>query len=100
MKKIVLLCAAGMSTSLLVTRMQAAAADAGFACEISAHSVFEASRYIPTSDVVLVGPQVRYEIDRLRRENPGKVIEPIDMTAYGMVDGAGVLRQARALMTD
>ena len=88
-----------MSTSLLVTRMQAAATDAGFECDISAHSVFEASRFVPTADVVLVGPQVRYEIDRLRKENPGKVIEPIDMTAYGMVDGAGVLRQARSLIS-
>ena len=42
MKKIVLLCAAGMSTSLLVSKMQAAADKSGFACEIRAYGVAQA----------------------------------------------------------
>lgn len=97
MKRIVLLCAAGMSTSLLVTKMQEAAAKEGYECEIEAHSVIEASRWIPQADVVMIGPQVRYELERLRRENPDVPIEPMDMMLYGMVDGAGLLKQAREL---
>ena len=37
MKKIILLCAGGMSTSMLVKNMQKAAADEGFECEIAAY---------------------------------------------------------------
>ena len=97
MKRFVLLCAAGMSTSLLVTRMQQAAANEGYECEIEAHSVVEASRWVPKADVVLIGPQIRYELKRLREEYPNKPIEPMDMKLYGMVDGAGLLKQARQI---
>ena len=39
MTKIVLLCAAGMSTSALVRKMKDAAKAEGYECDISAHSV-------------------------------------------------------------
>lgn len=98
MKNIVLLCAAGMSTSLLVTKMREAAASSGFECTIEAHSVVEADRWIPAADVVLLGPQIRYELSRLRGAYPKIIIEPMDMTMYGMVDGAGILKAARQML--
>lgn len=45
MKKILLACNAGMSTSLLVTRMQNAAQKEGIEAEISAVGVTEAKKY-------------------------------------------------------
>ena len=42
MKKIILLCAAGMSTSMLVKKMQEAAAAENFECEIAAYPTAEA----------------------------------------------------------
>ena len=39
MRKIVLLCAAGMSTSALVKKMQAAAEAENYACDIAAYPV-------------------------------------------------------------
>ena len=42
MKKIVLLCSAGMSTSMLVKKMQAAAEAENYACEIAAYPMAEA----------------------------------------------------------
>ena len=44
MTKIVLLCAAGMSTSALVRKMKDAAKAEGYECDISAHSVSEAKK--------------------------------------------------------
>ena len=41
MKKIVLLCSAGMSTSMLVKKMQAAAEAENYACEIAAYPMAE-----------------------------------------------------------
>ncbi|MCI6171053.1 MAG: PTS sugar transporter subunit IIB, partial [Selenomonas bovis] len=43
MKKIVLLCASGMSTSILVNKMKEAAAAAGKDYEIAAYSASEAA---------------------------------------------------------
>ena len=42
MKKIVLLCASGMSTSMLVKKMQEAAKAENYDCEIAAYSAAEA----------------------------------------------------------
>ena len=80
MKKIVLLCAAGMSTSLLVTKMQAAADKSGFACEIRAYGVAQAPTVIPEADVVLLGPQVKYTLAKFQKEYADEKIAAIDMS--------------------
>ncbi len=54
MKKIVLLCASGMSTSMLVKKMQEAAKAENYDCEIAAYSAAEAVEKASDADVVLV----------------------------------------------
>ena len=46
-KKITLLCAAGMSTSLLVTKMKQAAEKNGWEYDIAAYSLAEAPTVVP-----------------------------------------------------
>ena len=60
MIKIMLACSAGMSTSLLVTKMQEAAKEKGVECEIWAISEVNLQSEIEKCDVLLLGPQVRY----------------------------------------
>lgn len=98
MKNIVLFCAAGMSTSLLVTKMEAAAREQGFECKIAAHSLNELETYGHDADVVLLGPQVRYQQDKVRAALPDKPIAVIDMRLYGMMKGKEVLEEAKKLM--
>lgn len=100
MRNIVLICAAGMSTSLLVSKMQKAAEAAGYAYTIRAYGMAEAPKVIPDADITLLGPQVRYALNKLKGEYPDKKIDAIDMRLYGMVDGAGVLKQAQKLLGD
>ena len=100
MKRIVLLCAAGMSTSLLVERMKKCAATDNYECEIAAYPVSEASKAIPESDIALLGPQVRYLLKKLQEQYPDKNIESIEMQSYGMMDGEAVLKHARKIMGD
>ena len=100
MKKIVLVCVAGMSTSLLVERMKKAAAEESYECEIIAYPVVEAPNVVPTADVVLLGPQVKYMLSRLQKDYPDKQIEAIDMRVYGMIDGQKALAQARKAMQE
>ena len=99
-KKIVLFCAAGMSTSLLVNKMKQAAAKIGKDYDIAAYSLNEEEKHAPDADVVLLGPQVRYALAKLQAKYPGKPIEGIDMRMYGMMDGEGVIGYARKLMND
>lgn len=99
-KKIVLFCAAGMSTSLLVNKMRQAAAKAGKDYDIAAYSLNEEEKHAPDADVILLGPQVRYALSKLQAKYPGKPIEGIDMRMYGMMDGEGTVAFARKLMND
>lgn len=99
MRKIVLLCAAGMSTSALVRKMKDAAMADGYDCDISAHSVSEAKNYAD-ADMILLGPQVRYRLKEVQNLLPGNKVEVIDMKDYGMMNGKGVLAHARTIMGD
>ena len=56
MKKIVLVCAQGMSTGMLMNKMRAAAAKQGYDCSIEAYAVSQAKTKAADADVVLVGP--------------------------------------------
>ena len=58
MKQILLVCSAGMSTSLLVTKMEGAAKDAGYDAKIFALPFSDAPRVLEDVDVILLGPQV------------------------------------------
>ena len=66
MPRIVLCCAAGMSTSMLVNKMKAEAQQRALALEIYAVAVAEFERELPHADVILLGPQVKYEAGRGR----------------------------------
>lgn len=100
MKKIVLLCASGMSTSMLVKKMREAAKAAGYECAIDAYSASEAATKAADADVVLLGPQIRFQKDKIAAMLPGVPVEPIDMRTYGRMDGGKVLELARQLMED
>ena len=59
---IMLVCSAGMSTSLLVSKMQKSAESKGLKAEIFANSANEADKTLRSKevDVLLLGPQVRF----------------------------------------
>lgn len=100
MLKIRLFCAGGMSTSLLVRKMEAAAADEGLEVDIIAHGVSSIDRRIDDSvDVVLLGPQIGYQKAAAKAacDKYGIPCEVIPMTDYGMVNGKNVLALAKKL---
>ena len=92
MKKIMLVCSAGMSTSLLVTKMEQAAEKVGDEVEIFALPMSDGINRLSTVDCVLLGPQVRF--------NPGLPVDVIDMKDYGMMNGEKVYNYAKKLMDE
>lgn len=95
MKKILLVCAAGMSTSMLVNKMRESAKQKGIEVEINALSVSEAPTVIGEVDIVLLGPQVRYQLKIVEEMAKGRIpVKVIDMIAYGQMNGEVVLNDA------
>jgi len=97
-KKITLFCSAGMSTSLLVNKMKEEAQKKGADYEIAAYSLNEVDVYGPQADVILVGPQVRFALNKLRTQFPNTPIDAIDMRSYGLMDGKAAIALAEKLM--
>lgn len=94
MINILLVCNAGMSTSILVEKMKKAAAEKGIEAKIWALSSVEAKRTKEEVDVVLVAPQLKFAAKDIQSGFPDKPLGVIDMRIYGMVDGAAALDQA------
>ncbi len=103
MKTILLVCSAGMSTSLLVTKMEAAAKEQGIEAKIFALPFSDAPRVLEEVDVILLGPQVRFQkaaIEKLVAGRSGGPIpvDVIDMRDYGTMNGKAVFGTALKLM--
>ncbi len=98
LKNIYLLCAAGMSTSLLVEKMKAAAKDLNFECFIEAHSIQEADIVREKADIILLGPQVRFQLKKVQSICPGVIVDTIEPTDYGLMNGKKVIEKAMKLL--
>ena len=99
MLTVMLVCSAGMSTSLLVNKMKAAAAKEGVDLEIFAVPEVEIIQSIDQADVVLLAPQVRFLFNKLKLElePKGIPIAVIDGMTYGLMKGDAVVKQALEL---
>ena len=99
MVRIMLACAAGMSTSLLVTKMEKAAAEAGVEAKIWAVPVSEAKSLAGEFDVLLIGPQVKYKFNEFKTWADGRFpVAVIDMRDYGTMNGPKVFATAMELL--
>ena len=105
MKTILLVCSAGMSTSLLVTKMEAAAKEQGVEAKIFALPFSDAPRVLEEVDCILLGPQVRFQkasIETLAASRKAGAIpvDVIDMRDYGTMNGKAVFEMAKKLIGD
>lgn len=97
---IMLACCAGMSTSLVVSKMEEAAKAQGKDdYKIWAVEQGQVAEELGNFDVLLLGPQVRHLQRKLTKVVGGKApVAVIDPVAYGSCDGAKVLKQAEDLV--
>ena len=96
MIKIRLFCSAGMSTSLMVNKMKAAAQEQGIEADIVAFPESTMDVNSNGADVVLLGPQVRFMLQKAEKllAPKGIPVAVIDMKDYGLMNGANVLAKA------
>lgn len=102
MRTIMLVCANGMSTSLLVNKMKDAAEKKGIDCDIFAVSTSGVEDVLEQKnvDVFLLGPQVKFMKKQFEPKAAEKniPIDVINMQYYGMMNGEKVLEQALDLI--
>lgn len=98
--RIMLACHAGVSTSMLVEKMKAAAAAAGKAdYKIWAVEQDRIEDELGNFDILMLGPQVRHIMKKVERIVDGKApVVVINAMAYGRCDGAAALKQAEDVL--
>ena len=101
MKTIMLVCNAGMSTSMLVTKMQKAAETKGGDYTIFAVPLTEVDYEIAQRkiDVILIGPQVKFVLNDYKAKYESTIkVDAINMMDYGTMNGEKVLNTALEML--
>lgn len=95
--KILLVCAGGFSTSMLVKKMMEAS---GNQHEIWADGISNIAGEAAKADCILIGPQIRFKLADVQAEaaKHGIKADAIDMVAYGTMNAPKVLEQAYKLI--
>ena len=77
----------------IVNKMKEAAKEMGEEVDIEALPVSECSSKINEVDIVLLGPQVRFQKPLVEKLTNGRIpVEVIDMRLYGIMDGKSILK--------
>lgn len=96
---IYLVCNAGMSTSIVVKKMQEAAEKQNLSdIHIEAFSVEILNQKAAEADVVMLGPQIRHMLSEVNKIIGGKCpVDVMDMRDYGTLRGDRILAKALKL---
>lgn len=89
MRKVMLVCNAGMSTGIMAKKIEEASEGA---LEVSAYGEAEFEDHLEGVEMILVGPQIRYLVPNIQ----AKVSCPVDSIApqhYGVMNGKAVYQQ-------
>lgn len=100
MTRVLIVCSWGMSTSLLVDSLQAAAQAIQLELQVEALSAGEYAAQVDTCDVVLIAPQIRHlrkSIGKLA-SSLGKPVAMIEPFYYATMNGQAVLEQILQLL--
>lgn len=95
---IILACFAGMSTSLLVKKVEDAAKKRSLDLTIQALPVSSNPSDFESADLILLGPQARYMLEELQNNLPNTPIASIPMDIYGSMNGDKILDLAQSLI--
>lgn len=99
-RRIVLLCSAGVSTNLLVRKMEAEAARLGYPCSVSFYPVNEVQEAASFADVMLLAPQAASNLPEIqvKFQNVKSAVIPKDL--YATIDADKILDLAQKISGD
>ena len=94
--KILLVCAGGMSTGILMKKMEAYWADQNEKLDIFAVGMSEYEEVYKGYDIVLVGPQIGYRAEQIK-EDTGLPTATIPSFDYAVGNCANIMQLAKKL---
>lgn len=102
MKKILICCVSGTSSSILARRMQVRADALGLDLQISFMDLEHIGAHRADYDCLLLGPHVQYKLNEIVAvyDSPAKPVAIIRSIDYAMMDADKMLRDALALMDE
>lgn len=97
-----LFCAAGITTSMLVSKMRRAAEAKGIEANIEAFPEGSMEKHLDGLDVALLGPQVAYTLSKAKKicDPVGIPVAVIPTMDYGVLSGEKVLNFALKLIKE
>lgn len=100
--KIKLFCNAGMSTSMLVTKMRNSAKERNLDVEITAFPESKLEKETDDCDVALLGPQVKFLLGRAKKicDPKGIPVAAINIQDYGLMKGEKLLNMAMKMFEE
>lgn len=95
MLNIVLVCQMGASTGMITENIKQAAKKKQMDAIVNAYGLSELNKVIDSADIVLLGPQVRFNLEKLQKQYADKhvLIAVIDTMDYGMMNGENILNK-------
>lgn len=100
MIKFVICCSQGMSSSALMKRMQDYVKEEHLEVTVKAATVDQILSGDILFDVLLLGPQIRFEKTKIKNSFPESIVDVIPMKAYGRLDGGEVVRLGLQLLNE
>lgn len=97
--KILLVCAGGMSTSILMKKMENYWREAGEDLDIKAVGLSEYQDVYQNYDIVLMGPQVSYRLKEVK-ENTGLPCSAIQSFDYAIANCPNIMKLAKKLYAE
>lgn len=94
--KILLVCAGGMSTSILMKKMETYWAEQGEDLQIKAVGLSEYQDIYQDFDIIMVGPQVSYRLKEVR-ENTGLPCDSVQSFDYAVANCPNIMKLAKKL---
>ena len=95
--KITLVCAGGVSTGIMCKKIREAAAKKGFAdVECNAYALDKLNEVAKGSHVILLGPQVSFRYDQIKKDYPDIPVEVMSMMDYGAMNGQKIFADLMA----
>lgn len=85
-----LFCANGFSTAMMCQKIAEAAKAAGRDYDVQAFPYSSIQDEGEAADFILLGPQIRYNLQKARALFPNKPVEVMDAMMYGQMNGKAV----------
>ena len=95
--RLLLVCAGGMSTSMLMRKLKIYAGEKDIDFDVKACGSTELKN-ADGFDVVLLGPQISYQKDTLKKRLGSVPIDVIPMRDYGMANCENIFKQIHGLL--